>query len=915
MANNGFGSTVQQSPSVKNRRTRVRFDVPVSITKEPLFAMTRTMEQIAPLKDPSTRENVHLVPGIGWELKPFQMDGSHKQERAEVSGSFLRVGLLPGQMQIADTFEEGPGWRQETYTGVTYDAGVTSGQTDYYISRAVLAGASFGAIGAAMTASQTAIPGPTEETQNTSVDRIAVSNSKYTQNDPVFFEWYSSGSDFDTPDILKKFYFAGPAGTLDNDNANYGEYCLSITGDGYAILSSRWYSYIASGYVWKQVDKWRYCPQHQAMAHMHRVYVRCNHYDSRTDGAGTICFVFTSGDVSSSSLTIAATGAVSPNDRVTNRHKVVIPRYKPTAPKGKKVPLGKSALMIDVRRDQFPYVQPTLACYHATGVIRDGNFKLGTLPSNTTVPIRALWFGHVPAGCSVSIALYDALTDTALALAGPLISFPGGGGYDFTLPAWADVPHLEFYAKVTLNGGANKTPTVVQLRYQRDGVVTTSDPALVPEFNSDDDVAAVHIKNKVLLQVSTTGGEADPTHSSANVVIHDLVNDLYKLRARGSFPGIIETRYDTDPTHWSRLAQGYFVDIEAQRRGSNAPRAFGADPAVFPANFPSKNWHSYDLTMLGMWRRLKRIRLPYSVDLTRIENGKPRATTIIRALFNAMGVSDTQLDIQDIPIYIWAGAYADSPVLQVPALTDLFSLAQKIARDYLLSFIYHDDNAGTNGMWRLSVPPTAPYHNLLDIVTTGPAGFSRLPHMDVSYDFTTEGSQVVQKTYVLKGTLQQKTVEPAYNMICVTSTPNLLQGFEERQTVYMYNWKSARFFDDQPEDPDPDDPDFIGEVVPLFIYHPNLADPEAAEPGAGVRWMCRVAFDRFCHGYQAMNLITPLPLLTDVRDTLQTRPRPPRYQDAVRLNGVQFVTRNCNAIIRKDAHQRCYWELETPRGI
>ena len=452
----------------------MRFDVPITITKEPLFALSRTMDQLAAVDDPAARQNVHLVPGVGWELTPYQMDGSRKQEQSVVSGSFLRVGLSPGQMQIADTFEEGPGWQPESYTGVTYDAAVSTGATDYFISRAVTAGASFGGLGAAMLADMVSVPGPTEETQNTSVDRVAVSNSVYTQNQPLFFEWYSSGSDFDTPDILHEFYFPGPVRTDLLLSTYSGEYCLATTGDGYAILFARYIDSIP-GHTkgWLQVAKWRYCPQHQAMAQMHRVYIRCSDYDARLDREPRIVFVFTSGDVSSGVL--AQANGVDVSERVTNRYKYIVPRGKPQMPNGKRIPLGKSQLRVSVRRDQWPYLQVSLAKRPPTGILTDGVFKMGHYPSDTTVPLRALWFGHVPSGCSITVELFSALTNTALAFAGAAFTFPGGGGRDFTIPAWDPTPTNEFYAKFTLTGdGDQRSPIFVEARYQRDGITTTS---------------------------------------------------------------------------------------------------------------------------------------------------------------------------------------------------------------------------------------------------------------------------------------------------------------------------------------------------------------------------------------------------------------------------------------------------------
>lgn len=169
----------------------------------------------------------------------------------------------------------------------------------------------------------------------------------------------------------------------------------------------------------------------------------------------------------------------------------------------------------------------------------------------------------------------------------------------------------------------------------------------------------------------------------------------------------------------------------------------------------------------------------------------------------------------------------------------------------------------------------------------------------------------------VRGTLSTWTDAPEGNLVLVTGSGQLGSIGRDKVSAWAANPVSFDVRDlglADPQGPDPDHPDYLGHMVPIYVLDPAIAGGSDAESNErAAKWVCRRVYDIACHGVRRMTFEAPLLLVTDPLDEFQSNPRPLRWYDPVYVDSTIFLVRSCNPTYVKDGVQMATYELESPR--
>jgi hypothetical protein len=405
-----------------------------------------------------------------------------------------------------------------------------------------------------------------------------------------------------------------------------------------------------------------------------------------------------------------------------------------------------------------------------------------------------------------------------------------------------------------------------------------------------------------------TGPEDTPSVSGASFGIQDYTGELATLFDKGGFPVRIETTYDSGGTNTSTLFQGYVQVATAEwKRGGNG--------------YAGKNWREYNVQAAAEWTRLAESRPPQRFTwFDKAVNLPYKATDAIRDML-LTAYPTSMVDVPDIDIRLFS---LDQNSLILEAGTSIGDAAFSMARDYLGGYLVFDENAGTVGMWRMLQPKSPPYNILAKFYIEHP-GNGKLPHISAAYGSSTSGAQTILHTYAKAGSYAKWVERAEGNQIIVVGgalgadSSNLGAGNGEaaRITQCAVNVNSFNFLNLEPGDPgypDGTDPDYIGRHVPVFVSDRTLTSQIAVD------WLTRRIYDIVAHARTRLTFEAPLILITDSTDTMQTRPRPLRYYDAVEVQNVNgtfdtFLVLSCTPSYSNDGFQFARYELVRQSNI
>lgn len=573
--------------------------------------------------------------------------------------------------------------------------------------------------------------------------------------------------------------------------------------------------------------------------------------------------------------------------------------------------------MVDVRRDVRARFQVSYAQYYDNGRLTT-NVVAFPRPTPSSKDLTFYFYGVIPSGTSMAATLYNAETNVALTTTASGDIRPGFSGFTTaTCPAGVRA----VYAVVTLTTDSTKqlTPTLIKTAWLREGATG--------EFGGDA-VEPTYIEG-----VSISGQAADPSLATARITCTDLSGELDLLRLRAGMPVRIKTRYDpADPTKYSVLFQGFAMRAPKKIRGPKHPsRGF---MGLYSGNPGKAYWGTYRIDCNGEWQRLSEQLAPVSIDMNvdrtagTGENGEQlpwKATDAIRQLLLCAGFPPEMMDIPDLPDRLFSVAKDKS--LLIEQFTPVMPIILRFARDILGMYLVFDYNASNGGgaadfrgCWRLKHPPRAPYNTLCEFVfAPNVSGQVRSVNLDAYASGTNDAGNVLKRAPVIKGTYYDWVQPPEGNLLLVTGVgappkgTMMAAGNEDLQIrAGLQNFVSVDFGQDTNVYPaaDPDHPDYLGRVIPIYYCDPGLGTQRAVE------FVCRRIYDMACHAVFWCTFESPLVLVTDEDDSLQLRPRPLQFGDVVIVNGKTMIVNAVHIDYQGgrygDRYQACVYECFAP---
>ena len=839
-----------------NRKTRVTFDVAETICVSPLQGYRRrgaeiAQERAAGATDAARFVNVKLWPTGCYTLDPIQSEISNLQEYTIFRQHIIapdNPSLITQLVYIATLAVENT-YRQDTdLPGMGYSGNINAVGAPYIV-RKVAAGGTYNESIPSGTPNVLSGPDGTS-VPDVPVDRVIESIASYPPNQGFFINWGNPGTRISYPGAYFCFYF--------------GQYCVSFTGSGKAILSEQIAFTNGLGTGWKERAAWKYARTGQVSQTAHSMGIWPHKGPS-----GQQYIAFSNGQVDFAQVTtsFAATAAAvstAPGDFIYTVKADPYSGHSPTSDITISAPMRA-----DMRRNWKMAVQFSTLGWPTNGLIVDapGSFA----PDSTSLEASAY-----------PLQLYvDAVALPGTGITGQLINAEDGATYDNRI-------HTHPAAKFVFFGDGNSTPQLWGYSVHRDSVSNVSAPGA--------------FAGGTLRSVSVTGYNGDPTQSSAHVNIADLKNELPRLRNRGLF----RARIDVDHTENGQvfttpIFQGYAVRPTGTRRRKQG------------RVYPSPDWHDFDVPFQGMWTRLAEPTSgPVAENLFYSDPAVPisqrgglsfvpwKVTDAIRYLISCAGFAPNQINIPDFPIRLWTSAADPAETFKIQANTQYSDLIQNYCRNYLGGYLCYDE---AGDFWTilqgtdLAAPP------IYAFVTSSP---------DEHHVSTERGAYGPRTTFITD--LHIEPVPAEYNMVHVMCP--LLEGtgvksvFEAwRFNHYSYHVPGSSIL------PNPDHPDYIGHFRPCVIVDSSLgmqigsSSSSAEATQAAVDYTCNRLYDLCAHGQKLTHFTAPLAFVVDPMTNLW---RMLRFQDPIAINGQPYILKSCVPNYTLDSVQMASYEAIQP---
>lgn len=849
------------------RETYLRLDAAQWHVRQPAVGVARRggeMVDARPVDDYNPR--VAQTSVGDWYVTPYTHYLSELRERGDPHSCIVRLSAwtTAPPVNLRPRWTEAATWHKPDLDGVTYDA-LVADEGDWFIAKT--AGWSSGCD---MPDDADAFPPPDAGLTQPAADleRVMVSKETYDDDQGFLLRIVSHDAIQAGTGTFARFYWGGSAGlTADG----HGIYCLALTGDGYAILYER--AIVSTSWEWSKVASFQWAEPTSINARHHWLHIL-------PVPAPTPYIEFLAGVGSRARPANYRSGADLAHQRPAATNACVHWCRGPAAKQRHATAAG--AIRWDIRRDCNPHIQTAIMKFRASAYLHDAPVRIPFDPliANT---LAVTYKATTPPGTSVTPSLY---TEPDLTPATVDSSIPSAVRF-------RPVARQNLYSvRYTLTATATSTP-----------FLHASDvgAAAVDVLGGAQQVLArdwSRVPTHILASVAVGGGTSDPSMETAQVTLHDIAGDCYRLRDRGQVPISIETMTPTGTP--SVLFRGFAVAPERTlRRASPTSRqsALGGD---------------YVVPAVGMWRMLEErpigSRVTLSIDPTTDPPVPYKVTDAIRAAFGWAGMPAVEVDVPDLPLRLFATPDNDQVI---DPLTTVAELVQRLAADYLGGWIVYDANAGAYGMWRLILPTRAPYTPLAEFRTTHPGGGkSRLAA-------NAYGSGVYP---ILDAEPMVTWWEPPEANYVLVSTDHSLSPNGETPELAQ-NWAMNPLSYDGLTDAsgqtirtaDPTHPDYLGRQVPVYVINPVIAGSTPEETQRAVAWMVRRYYEQTCLARKRCRFCAPLALITNPADKYQRSPRPLRWYDPVLIDGETWLVRSCTIYYDDDRRQLAVYECEYPR--
>jgi hypothetical protein len=685
------------------RRTHVKFDISDPILSEPFFLHRREGRQFAPS---SVTDCIRLKSGI-WTIRPSNRWANLHETTTGQSGT-IRLASWHTVSQLVEVPH------QRVYselTGIGNDASVSS-SGDYFLTKRITAGTTWANLlstgGTLPSIGTTAYP----------MDCVAVAKDLHPANQGLYLRILLPGAEQQTPDFIAGLRFGGEL-----TSGGYGLFFLVLAGDGRALL----YEWISG--AWSQVADWQYASPRDGSASSisMRIIPHAPHFiEFASHSLAGDSFIERLAEIAHDAALIGS-GDMTPIGtylhETTNRGDVAISGGGP----GFLRPVtGQGYPSLWIRRDIRPLVQVSRIFYPATSQIVDRPL-IGPLNVSNSHVLRLNLIGYNfypgdgAAVTSMSGVLQNA-DGSSLTANTESYTF---NGTTYSYSGWnpnSSPHHLRAVLTLGTSEGAGvrwHAPHLLGYEVIRNGHLGTN--------------ALGQVEHDGCVGLTVTGPSYSIDHETASLQIQDPADSLSWLRARGRSAIRIETEYDAaDTTKRATIFRGVVGRATASLRGKRGK------------TWPSANWRELRVECAGMWDRLARKAIHGRYNFADDSNSpsgrtgqKPDAwfvTDIIRFLLqNEGGYPTSMLDIPHNGQRVFLNQASPDSGLFLPNPGGyVMPYIEGLARDFLNAYLIFDDNAGSDGMWRLRQAPSLTTAAVWAFVTTAPTG-TKLAYRSAAY--------------------------------------------------------------------------------------------------------------------------------------------------------------------------------------
>lgn len=760
-----------------------------------------------------------------WTLQPRQERMTEFQESLPDPLTYDDFVMMPYQTDYYDpTFPIGTVgakaaetllWSKPVGVGMVHRPGVNQ-FGDPMFNKAVGADGSWGA---RIVSSPDAPFGTALRASNAPMDTQPVGGFQFA-NQGWFLRWIVPGVSAFHPDNILGFLF--------------GQYYLTIHGDGMATLCEYCRSRTGLTYRWVRRMVFRYCRPGQATNTTHTMMIF-----PIWGASGEKFIYFVSSGMDNNRSPLSHSDPVSSMETVFEASQ--LNRFEDTDESpGNIVKAGQ--MRLDIRRDVrvgwhiSKLVFPTGGGVEGAdnGLLKDSAWHL---PSRNSTPVGMLLklFCRIPAGHRISASVLNAepWSDGLVQQAMTFTSANKDASQVVQQPN-AFSPAFNFSFDHPTQRYSLDTPIFYGYELTRSAVTRTEGPGAI---SSNIDVVQ-----------NVSSQKSDASSESGKVSLSDKTDSLSRLRNRGELGAklIVEATVPVDPindpygigattTAKITLFKGKAVRPMRVRYGKEG-QIIGGGAGGAEQVYPHPEWGQYNLVLSPEVDRLREF-IAAKIDFGKFAsdeiapiqangNRPPwKVTDAVRWILQfACGYPASRIEIVDNPIRLYIGPGGNIGDLLFTPNTDAWEMARSMVRNYLGGYLVYDLSAGPlagagrpdtgapEGAWKIFFPP--------------PENATPIFHFVAKKQRNVLGDMYPgafnPNTIGVNGPLESYCIAPEFNHVWVFTAPpqpNTPDGF--RVSSHMFNHKSYKV----PHStvvPDPDSPHFIGRERLCVLPDPTL---------------------------------------------------------------------------------------------
>lgn len=892
----GIQGTRGPADGITPQRTiEIQFDIEDYVLSRPAWSVVRLYSEVAPAAardkaiDSASATNLYHWASGCWTLRPKQLRPWQAQEKQ------LNVLVWSGTPDSAAMGSQRPMYRNFSESGASPGSDNASDGNDTFFQKIIEAGADWasGVLSSpAAVAAHTAllldppdVLGDVQPKGTQPLDLILVPKNEAPPNQPISVRWMVPGF--------------GNLGYQYLGTVHFGQYNLSICGDGMAELWEYTKKKGAAEKTWQKRCSFRYCRPELVAGYSHSLIIfphtglknekYVSFASAQMDAPGTAAAgLLSSPQVGGGAGSLTSGEYLWRWDEVLTNSEDVTEETYPGESQSIST-IGGPVQLVE-RRDLRGMWQVGPVEWESAGLLNDLS---ASQPNPTSGPISGQYYYQERAtggGASSLIAnLLDATDGT-----------PWGGTGDAPNPIRAQ---FEF----RVSPDFYETPVLWGYRLFRPGVYSLMAPGpFATNYDSQE-------------KLSIRQGTRDLATEGADFRVDDLADAYTRLRTRGELPLRIVTSFqppEGDPVVL-KLLRGYAISPHRTRIGKE-DMTYGIGSGGSERAYPSPEWSRYQVTSVSMWHRLKaecttmKTALSlrdFFIDPDDAQKRSWKVTAAISYLLQSAGFPTSMISLPDLDVRLNPGVGGEQSDLVIDQSIGIGEVVVRLARMYLGRYLIFDANAGTHGKWKLVGAPTdaTPRVNFTRAAAT-PTGSSATLQLPLHPGGFPAG------TVPILGKVESHIVPPEANHLWVCNKVDVFSGPGGiRLENNLHNYLSYKV-PGSTVDPDPDSPHYLGGERLMVIADQALwagAGGVAGGYDATQRVIDYTLLRLFRHICMARTVLTFTASLQPIYDATETAWRLPRFYDVCTYNGqTGWYIRSCSPDISFDHLQKATFQIE-----